>query len=256
MLDEQDKSTLIGALQYIIRRLQMDIDDGSRPDQWSMEDLVRVANDALKAQQPDPVAAMDEVAMEYAHRLALELECALLSAAPSNYDKAVAVLSEYRSAMNEIHERVSPTWMGEPLLSMGKTQPAPVDADEIERLTREIADLKADRDSWIEQASQRAQETVEAMQQVEAYRLRCEAPHSAPREPLTDEQIANAARWRYWRNYWPALCRMEVARFAGLDLRTTYVQDPAGMDRVTDEAMTRRAHNSGADASQPGQSPE
>ena len=177
MLDEQDKSTLIGALQYIIRRLQMDIDDGSRPDQWSMEDLVRVANDALKAQQP-----------------------------------------------------------------------APVDADEIERLTREIADLKADRDSWIEQASQRAQETVEAMQQVEAYRLRCEAPHSAPREPLTDEQIANAARWRYWRNYWPALCRMEVARFAGLDLRTTYVQDPAGMDRVTDEAMTRRAHNSGADA--------
>lgn len=117
-----------------------------------------------------------------------------------------------------------------------------------ERLTRELAELKADRDSWIEQASQRAQETVEAMQQVEAYRLRCEAPHSAPREPLTDEQIANAARWRYWRNYWPALCRMEVARFAGLDLRTTYVQDPAGMDRVTDEAMTRRAHNSGADA--------
>ena len=104
MLDEQDKSTLIGALQYIIRRLQMDIDDGSRPDQWSMEDLVRVANDALKAQQP-----------------------------------------------------------------------APVDADEIERLTREIAELKADRDSWIEQASARAQETVEAMQQVEAYRLRCEA---------------------------------------------------------------------------------
>ena len=58
-----------------------------------------------------------------------------------------------------------------------------------ERLTREIAELKADRDSWIEQASQRAQETVEAMQQVEAYRLRCEALHSAPREPLTDEQL-------------------------------------------------------------------
>jgi hypothetical protein len=56
-----------------------------------------------------------------------------------------------------------------------------------------------------------------------------------------DAAMADAARWRYWRNYWPALCRMEVARFAGLDLRTTYVQDPAGMDRVTDEAMTR--HN-------------
>lgn len=62
-------------------------------------------------------------------------------------------------------------------------------ADEIDRLTRELADLKADRDSWIEQASARAQETVEAMQQVEAYRLRCEALHSAPREPLTDEQL-------------------------------------------------------------------
>lgn len=64
-------------------------------------------------------------------------------------------------------------------------------AGQIDRLTRELAELKADRDSWIEQASARAQETVEAMQQVEAYRLRCEALHSAPREPrepLTDEQ--------------------------------------------------------------------
>lgn len=35
------------ALEHIIRRLQMDIDGGSRPDQWSMEDLVRKANSAL-----------------------------------------------------------------------------------------------------------------------------------------------------------------------------------------------------------------
>ena len=61
-----------------------------------------------------------------------------------------------------------------------------------------------------------------------------------------DAAMADAARWRYWRNYWPALCRMEVARFAGLDLRTTYVQDPASMDRVTDEAMTR--HNATGEA--------
>lgn len=47
----------------------------------------------------------------------------------------------------------------------------------------------------------------------------------------------DAERWRYWRNYWPALCRMEVARFACLDLRTTYVQSPADMDKVTDAAM-------------------
>lgn len=79
----------------------------------------------------------------------------------------------------------------------------------------------------------------------------CEAEHQAGVNDMPelteqakaehDAAMADAARWRYWRNYWPALCLMEVARFAGLDLRTTYVQDPAGMDRVTDEAMTR--HN-------------
>ena len=47
----------------------------------------------------------------------------------------------------------------------------------------------------------------------------------------------DAQRWRYWRNFWPALCRMDVARFAGLDLRTTYVQSPADMDKVTDDAI-------------------
>lgn len=36
------------ALDHIARRLQMDIDDGSRPDQWSMEDLVRKARAALQ----------------------------------------------------------------------------------------------------------------------------------------------------------------------------------------------------------------
>lgn len=57
---------------------------------------------------------------------------------------------------------------------------------------------------------------------------------------LIDELAAlrkDAERWRYWRNHWPALCRMEVARFAGLNLRTTYVQSPADMDRVTDAAI-------------------
>lgn len=31
------------ALDYICRRLSMDIDDGSRPDQYTMQDLVRKA---------------------------------------------------------------------------------------------------------------------------------------------------------------------------------------------------------------------
>ena len=35
------------ALILIMRRLQADIDDGSRPDQWSMEVLIRDAREAL-----------------------------------------------------------------------------------------------------------------------------------------------------------------------------------------------------------------
>ena len=37
------------ALQHTKRRLQMDINDGSRPDQWSMEDLVRTIDKAADA---------------------------------------------------------------------------------------------------------------------------------------------------------------------------------------------------------------
>jgi hypothetical protein len=39
----------LAALEHITRRLQMDIDDGGRPDQWSMEDLVRKADPAIAA---------------------------------------------------------------------------------------------------------------------------------------------------------------------------------------------------------------
>ena len=37
------------ALQHIKRRLQVDINDGGRPDQWSMEDLVRTIDKASEA---------------------------------------------------------------------------------------------------------------------------------------------------------------------------------------------------------------
>ena len=38
---------MAAALDCIVRRLQMDVDDGSRPDQWTMEDLIRTAKAAL-----------------------------------------------------------------------------------------------------------------------------------------------------------------------------------------------------------------
>ena len=40
---------MAAALDCIVRRLQMDVEDGSRPDQWTMEDLIRTAKAALPA---------------------------------------------------------------------------------------------------------------------------------------------------------------------------------------------------------------
>jgi hypothetical protein len=40
---------MAAALDCIVRRLQMDVDDGSRPDHWSMQDLIRTAKAALPA---------------------------------------------------------------------------------------------------------------------------------------------------------------------------------------------------------------
>lgn len=61
---------------------------------------------------------MDEVAQEFAHRLALNLECVILECPASArfYDEALQTLGDYRSAMNAIHERMSPTHMGEPVV--------------------------------------------------------------------------------------------------------------------------------------------
>jgi len=60
--------------------------------------------------------AMDEVAHRFAHRLALDLECVLAKYDGPWYDQAWDTLSEYRSEMNKMHEQVSPTFMGEPLI--------------------------------------------------------------------------------------------------------------------------------------------
>ena len=47
--------TIRQAADYACRRLQADIDDGGRPDQWSMEDIVRQLRAALAAPEPgDP----------------------------------------------------------------------------------------------------------------------------------------------------------------------------------------------------------
>ena len=60
---------------------------------------------------PDEMAA---VAEKYAHKLALDLECVLADYSGKWWDAAIKTIGEYRSAMNAIHERESPTFMGEP----------------------------------------------------------------------------------------------------------------------------------------------
>lgn len=61
-------------------------------------------------------ASMDLVAQRFAHRLALDLECVLARYSGPWYDEAMQTLSEYRTAMNELHEKQAPTFMGEPLV--------------------------------------------------------------------------------------------------------------------------------------------
>ena len=61
------------------------------------------------------IEEMEEVAHRFAHPLALELEC-VLADRNVNWDRAMNLIGEYRSAMNAIHEQHSPTHMGEPLL--------------------------------------------------------------------------------------------------------------------------------------------
>ena len=64
---------------------------------------------------------MDAVAIDLAHRMALELECVLVEAtlgfvSSETATRALDLVSDYRTRMNAIHERVSPTFMGEPVI--------------------------------------------------------------------------------------------------------------------------------------------
>jgi len=59
---------------------------------------------------------MSAIADRYAHRMAMHLECIMYDYSGKFYNEAMQTLGEYRSAMNAIHERVSPTFMGEPVL--------------------------------------------------------------------------------------------------------------------------------------------
>ncbi len=98
------------------------------------------------AKSVDLSAEMSAVADQYAHKLALDLECVLADYSGTWYDAAISTLGAYRDAMNAIHERESPTFMGEPIVSSGElTKPAQHDASY-------VAALKAERDAAMKDA--------------------------------------------------------------------------------------------------------
>lgn len=73
---------------------------------------------------------MDKVAQDYAHSLALNLECIIADDYSGKwYTPALEVLGKYRQAMAEIHERESPTHMGEPLMTATVEQTTSTDTN-------------------------------------------------------------------------------------------------------------------------------
>jgi hypothetical protein len=62
---------------------------------------ITTSQDVLLAQ-----IAMTEIAEKYAHRMALHLECVLMSAPTGTpfWDEAMATLDGYRGELNAIHE--------------------------------------------------------------------------------------------------------------------------------------------------------
>ncbi|TKR55364.1 hypothetical protein D7I39_11135 [Allopusillimonas ginsengisoli] len=61
--------------------------------------------------------AMLRVADQYAHVMAMHLECILLNYGGPFSDEAMKTLGSYRAAMDSIHEAESPTHRGEPLIA-------------------------------------------------------------------------------------------------------------------------------------------
>lgn len=104
---------------WVTRALQLAMDYREADPGREVRDAMRAMKAHLEGRPAsiDAADAMDKVAHEFAHRLAMNLECLVLECPPSArfYDEALATLGAYRSAMNAIHERLSPTHMGEPV---------------------------------------------------------------------------------------------------------------------------------------------
>lgn len=100
----------------------------------------------------DVAEEMSAVADQYAHKLALDLECVLADYSGTWYDTAISTLGAYREAMNAIHERQSPTFMGEPVIRPALAAPATAPEQPAWHDAPEVAALKAERDAAMKDA--------------------------------------------------------------------------------------------------------
>ena len=82
-----------------------------------VRDAFRALKGHLEGQPASMAHDMDAVASQFAHRMAMHLECVLLDYPASGrfYNESLQTLGDYRSAMNALHDRVCPTHMGEPV---------------------------------------------------------------------------------------------------------------------------------------------
>jgi len=87
---------------------------------------------STKPQDQGVADEMDAIASQYAHKLALDLECVLADYSGKWWDAAIKTLGAYREAMNAIHERESPTFMGEPQPA-AQQEPAPTSVSRSKR---------------------------------------------------------------------------------------------------------------------------
>lgn len=130
--------------------------------QERMEDLR-----AELAKPVDITTEMAAVADRFAHKLALDLECVLADYSGTWYDTAMTTLGAYRKAMNAIHERESPTFMGEPvLLDIAAPTPAWHDAPEVAALIAKRDAQLAIYDEVIDNLQSQVDELVAALKGV------------------------------------------------------------------------------------------
>lgn len=87
-------------------------------ESWEMAQIIARSIRERGTEHDASVMEMRDVADRYASQLAMWLELILFDYGGKYYDGAIEALGQYRSAMNTIQERESPTHMGEPVLKV------------------------------------------------------------------------------------------------------------------------------------------